>query len=51
MATMQEIETKAQSFAVAREALAGVLAALEDETRDVHKKYLPRIRKLVATAK
>lgn len=51
MATIQEIETKAQSYSTAREALAGVLAALEDETRALRKKYLTRIRGLVATAK
>lgn len=51
MATIQEIEVKAQGYGAAREALAGVLAALDDETRALRKKYLARIRTLVATAK
>lgn len=51
MATLNEIEVKAQSYGTAREALAGVLAALDDETRALRKKYLARIRSLVATAK
>ena len=51
MATMNEIEVKAQAYGAAREALAGVLAALDDETRALRKKYLARIRNLVAKAK
>ncbi len=51
MNPMQEIELKAQSYSTAREALAGVLAALDDETRALRKKYLARIRTLVVLAK
>lgn len=51
MATLNEIEMKAQTYAASREALAGTLMALEDETRALKRKYLARIRKLVETAK
>lgn len=47
MATLNEIETKARSYSVAREALAGVLMALKDEQRAVNRKYMPRIKKLI----
>jgi len=51
MATIQEIEKQAQSFANAREALSTTLAALHDETRATGRKYIARIRNQVATAK
>ena len=51
MATLKDIEAKTEKYAAQREALAGTVAALEDERRDLLAKYLPRLRKLVAGAK
>jgi len=51
MATLQYIEKQAQVYTAAREDLAAVLAALDDETRALRRKYLKSIRELVATAK
>jgi predicted ATPase len=51
MATLQEIEKQAQGYANAREILAATLAALDDETRALRRKYLASIRNQVAKAK
>lgn len=51
MATMKEIEPLAEKFNAVREALAGVLMAHEEEKRELAKKYLARIKKLVGDAR
>ncbi len=51
MATLQDIESKAATYANARQALADVVASLEDETVALKKKYLPRIKRWVETTK
>lgn len=51
MATLQDMEKQAQAYTAAREELAAVLSALDDETRALKKKYLVRIRALVGKAK
>ena len=51
MSTLKEIEGKTLKYADARSALAASLAALEDELRQVKRKYLAGIKRQVATAK
>lgn len=51
MEPMQQIERLAEQYAATREALAGVVMALEDELRAVKRRHVARIRKLAQTAK
>lgn len=51
MGTMQQIDQKAQDYAAAREVLAGIKLALEEEVGAIRRKYMPKIRKIVETAK
>ena len=51
MATMKEIEPLADKFNAVREALAGTLMAHEEEKRELAKRYLSRIKKLVIDAR
>ncbi len=50
MATLREIDSLTEGYAAAREALAGTIGALQDDVREAQKKYLGRIKRLVATA-
>src|SRR3990172_299856 len=52
MGTMlQEIDQKAQDYANARDVLVGIKMALEEEVGAIKRKYMPKIRKIVETAK
>lgn len=51
MATMQEIEVQTKRFSEARTDLATYVAALEDEKRNLVRKYLAGIKRRVAAAK
>ena len=46
MATMQQIEKGAAELAAVRDALAGAWMAQQEDTAEITKKHLPRIRKL-----
>ena len=48
---MQEIDQKAQDYANARDVLVGIKMALEEEVGAIKRKYMPKIRKIVETAK
>lgn len=51
MTTMKDLEPLAERFSATREALAGTLMAHEEEKRELAKRYLPRIKKLVMEAR
>lgn len=51
MTPMQDIDSKAAEYSAAREALAGAVAVLKEERAALNRKYLPRIRRLVESAK
>lgn len=51
MATLKEIEALTKAYADRREALGATVAGLNDELEAVKRKYLPRIKQQVGTAK